>query len=390
MKTEVVIVGAGPSGLAVAACLNRFSIANIIIEREDCHSSLWKKRAYDRVKLHLAKQFCELPHMHHSPSTSTFMSKDEFVRYLDEYVAFFGLRPLYNKSVEKATFDYSQGIWTVRFRDVATGEAEEYSSLFLVAATGENNERNIPNFPGLSSFLGEVIHSCEYKSGARFATKHVLVVGSGNSGMEIAYDLCQHGAKTSISVRGPLHVLNKDIVHAGMVMLRRIPIHIVDALVILMARLQHGDLSQYGLLRPKEGPFSMKAKTGRSPVIDVGTVKKIKSGEIKVMKEVIRISGANISFAGGSTQSFDAIILATGYRSGVGGWLKDGGRLLNVDGFPKRALPDHWKGTNGLFFAGLSRRGLIGAASDAMNIAEEIKQQRGGSSDSSMLSMGFS
>lgn len=62
-EVPVVIVGAGPAGLATSACLNNLSVPNIILEREDCSASLWKKRAYDRMKLHLAKQFCELPHM---------------------------------------------------------------------------------------------------------------------------------------------------------------------------------------------------------------------------------------------------------------------------------------------------------------------------------------
>lgn len=204
MKTEVVIVGGGPSGLAVSACLSRFSIPNVILEREDCYGSLWKKRVYDRVKLHLAKEFCELPHMHHPRATPTFMSRDDFVRYLDDYVSHFGLHPLFGKSVESATFDGDSCMWAVRARDAATGEVEEHLSRFLVVATGENAEGLLPNFPGLDGFTGEVLHSCYYKSAARFAGKRVLVVGSGNSGMEIAFDLCNHGAQTSISVRGPV------------------------------------------------------------------------------------------------------------------------------------------------------------------------------------------
>ena len=201
---EVVIVGAGPSGLAVAACLSLYSIRSVILERDDCHSSLWKKRVYDRVKLHLAKQFCELPHMPHSSSTSTFMSRDHFVKYLDDYVYTFDLKPRFSKSVESATFDVDRRIWITSARDIVTGEMEEHWSRFLVVATGENAEGVIPDYPGMSSFSGKIIHSGEYKSAVDLAGKRVLVVGSGNSGMEIAYDLCENGAQTSISVRGPV------------------------------------------------------------------------------------------------------------------------------------------------------------------------------------------
>jgi len=76
-KEEVVvaIVGVGPSGLAAVACLNCLGIANIVLEREDCSASLWRNRSYDRLKLHLAKQFCELPHMPFPSNSPTFVPR---------------------------------------------------------------------------------------------------------------------------------------------------------------------------------------------------------------------------------------------------------------------------------------------------------------------------
>ena len=75
---------------------------------------------------------------------------------------------------------------------------------FLVVASGENSAENIPMIPGLENFPGDVIHSSSYKSGKSYSGKNVLVVGSGNSGMEIAYDLATHGANTSIVIRSPV------------------------------------------------------------------------------------------------------------------------------------------------------------------------------------------
>ena len=78
------------------------------------------------------------------------------------------------------------------------------------------------------------------------------------------------------------HVMSKEMIHFGMVLVKHFPVKMVDALLLMLAKFKYGDLSKYGIVRPKNGPLKMKAATGRSAVIDVGTVDKIKSGEIKV------------------------------------------------------------------------------------------------------------
>ncbi|XP_022150873.1 probable indole-3-pyruvate monooxygenase YUCCA10 [Momordica charantia] len=206
-EVTVVIVGAGPSGLATAACLNHLSIPNVVLEKEDCHASLWKKRAYDRVSLHLAKEFCSLPLMPHSRSTPTYMPRATFVRYLDKYVEKMGIKPRYMRSVEEAKWEEGEKRWRVEAWNGATGEREEYSAEFLVVASGENGLGNVPEVAGMESFGGEIIHSSKYKSGREFEGKEVLVVGCGNSGMEIAFDLSNYGAHTSIVVRSPVRSL---------------------------------------------------------------------------------------------------------------------------------------------------------------------------------------
>jgi indole-3-pyruvate monooxygenase len=88
--------------------------------------------------------------------------------------------------------------------DKVTGQVTEYTARFLVVATGENSEGNIPEIPGLHDFHGDVIHSSSYKSWDNYAGKEVLVIGCGNSGMEIAYDLASHGVETSVVIRSPV------------------------------------------------------------------------------------------------------------------------------------------------------------------------------------------
>ncbi|RZR90392.1 hypothetical protein BHM03_00018245 [Ensete ventricosum] len=281
MQTEVVIVGAGPSGLATAACLSVLTIPYVVLEREDCSAAMWKLRTYDRLQLHLAKRFCELPHMPIPRNAPTYLPKAEFIQYLDAYVERFNINPVYSTDVELASYDQDSKTWRVMARNRLSDQVEEYRSRFLVVASGENSEGFIPDLPGLQSFSGEILHSSSYKSGRPYTDKSVLVVGSGNSGMEIAYDLAEHQARTSI-----LHVVTKEMICMAMVMMGFLPVCLVDALVVLLAKLKYGDLSKYGIVRPSLGPLRLKAVTGRSSVIDVGTVEKIKTGEIKVNTDI--------------------------------------------------------------------------------------------------------
>ncbi|KAF5468339.1 hypothetical protein F2P56_012497 [Juglans regia] len=376
METVVVIVGAGPSGLATAACLNLHSIPNLILEREDCYASLWHKRTYDRLGLHLAKEFCYLPLKSIPPDAPTFMPKDYFLRYVDAYVSEFNINPLYHRSVESAIYDDVGKKWRIEAKNTMKGSTVEvYTSEFLVVASGENSEGHIPSIPGLDSFPGEILHSQHYKSGSRYKSKDVLVVGCGNSGMEIAYDLSDHGTCTSIVVRSPFHVLTKDLVHRGMSLLNYLPVYMVDILITVLAKLEYGNLSSYGIHKPKKGPFANKIATGRSAVIDVGTIKKIQNGEIEVVPAgILSINKNNVLFENGTEKRFDAIVFATGYRSTANEWLKDYKYALNDDGMPKNSFPGHWKGERGLYCAGFSRRGLAGVSADATAIANDINK----------------
>ncbi|XP_071728602.1 probable indole-3-pyruvate monooxygenase YUCCA10 [Rutidosis leptorrhynchoides] len=377
-ETVVVIVGAGPAGIATSACLNRQSIPNIVLEREDCYASLWQQKAYDRLKLHLAKNFCELPHMSFPLDAPTFVPKNMFVEYLHNYVCHFNVDPLYQRSVESACYDNAARKWVVIANNKVSGLVEEYIGTFLVVATGENSQGFIPSIFGLDSFAGLVLHSSEYENGKKFEDKNVLVVGAGNSGMEIAYDLCNYGAKTSIVVRSPVHVLTKELVQLGMYMLKYFSCTSVDKVVLMLSNLLYGDLCDYGIQRPNKGPFFLKNETRRSPVIDVGTISKIKTGDIKVMKEIENIKGDQIKFINGVERQFDAIVFATGYRSTVRKWLQDDKGLFNENGMPKNKRPNHWKGEEGLYCVGFAGAGLFGISTDAKNVANDISQMISG------------
>ncbi|ONK70906.1 uncharacterized protein A4U43_C04F2740 [Asparagus officinalis] len=129
-----IIIGAGPSGLAVAASLKEHGVPYVILERSDCIASLWQKRTYDRLKLHLPKQFCQLPGLLFPDSYPEYPCKKQFVDYLESYAKHFNISPKFNQSVQSAKYNETSGLWHVRA--IGTQHEEvEYIGKWLVVAT---------------------------------------------------------------------------------------------------------------------------------------------------------------------------------------------------------------------------------------------------------------
>ncbi|KAI7733723.1 hypothetical protein M8C21_002943 [Ambrosia artemisiifolia] len=373
-----VIVGAGPSGLAAAACLREQGVPSVVIERSNCIASLWQLKTYDRLRLHLPKRFCELPLMPFPEDFPTYPDKQQFVEYLEAYAKRFMINPVFNSSVERAEYDESIGMWRVRSVGMKGGEVE-YVCRWLVVATGENAEAVVPEIEGMMEFSGEVKHTSEYKSGSVYKGKKVLVVGCGNSGMEVCLDLCNHNAKPSLVVRDAVHVLPRDMLGRStfglsMWLLKWLPVRLVDRFLLFVSWLILGNTARFGLDRPMLGPLELKNISGKTPVLDVGALAKIKSGDIKIYPGIQQIRHHSVHFFNGKTENFDAIILATGYKSNVPSWLKEKDMFSEKDGYPRRPFPNGWKGAYGLYAVGFTKRGLLGASVDAKRIAEDISK----------------
>ncbi|XP_077233294.1 indole-3-pyruvate monooxygenase YUCCA2-like [Tasmannia lanceolata] len=368
------IIGAGPSGLATAACLKEKGVPSLILEREQCIASLWKLKTYDRLRLHLPKKFCELPLMPFPPGFPTYPTKEQFVSYLDSYVEHFSIKPIFGEEVRWAEYDPSIGFWRVRANE------SEFVSRWLIVATGENAEAILPEIAGILDFRGRVLHTSMYSNGADFKGEKVLVVGCGNSGMEICLDLCNSCAQASIVVRDKLHILPRDILGIStfglsMWLLKWFPLQLVDSFLLFCSWLILGDTGRFGLKRPEIGPLELKNTTGKTPVLENGTLAKIKTGQIKVVPGIQRFKGKEAEFVDGTVEEFDSIILATGYKSNVPSWLKEGDFFSKQDGFPKVPFPNSWKGGKGLYTVGFTKRGLLGASMDAKRVAEDIACQ---------------
>ncbi|XP_078148649.1 putative indole-3-pyruvate monooxygenase YUCCA11 [Carex rostrata] len=193
--------------------------------------------------------------------------------------------------------------------------------------------------------------------------------------MEIAFDLFEAGAKTSVVVRSTIHMVTKEIWLFGMRLMKYLPMSIVDQIILFLCYLRFGNTAMYGLRRPDFGPLYMLmlSDTHLIPVVDVGTYDRIKTGEIQVLPSLTSIEGNMVTFSNGKTHHFDAIIFATGYRSVIWQWLEtDDPGLIGDDGMPKSNYPDHWKGRNSLYCTGFGRRGLGGSSEHALLIANDI------------------
>ncbi|KAK8496145.1 hypothetical protein V6N13_098133 [Hibiscus sabdariffa] len=172
----------------------------------------------------------------------------------------------------------------------------------------------------------------------------------------------------------PREMLGRSTFGLSMWLLKWLPIRFVDRLLLIVSWLMLGDTARFGLDRPRLGPLELKNLSGKTPVLDVGTLANIKSGDIKVCPSIKRLKRHAVEFVNGRTESFDAIILATGYKSNVPSWLKEREMFSEKDGYPRRPFPNGWKGENGLYAVGFTKRGLLGTSMDAKRIAQDIER----------------
>ncbi|CAI0560948.1 unnamed protein product [Linum tenue] len=366
-----IIVGAGPSGLATAACLREQGVPFLVLEKEDCIASLWQKRTYDRLKLHLPKQFCQLPKVPFPEDFPEYPTKKQFIQYLESYSQRFEISPKFNECVQSARYDETSGLW--RVKTVSARTEVEYICRWLVVATGENAESVMPDIDGLAEFGGEVIHASDYKSGEKYRGKKVLVVGCGNSGMELSLDLSNHNASPSMVVRSSVKIFGKSTFQLAALLMSWLPLWLVDTILLILTWLVIGNIENYGLKRPSVGPLTLKNKQGKTPVLDIGALEKIKSGDIQVVPGIKRFGYGQVELVNGETLEVDSVVMATGYRSNVPYWLQEAD-LFAKNGFPKAPFPNAWKGKSGLYAVGFTKRGLSGASADAVKIADDISQ----------------
>jgi cation diffusion facilitator CzcD-associated flavoprotein CzcO len=381
---QVVVIGAGPAGIASALALKDAGLSAVVLDRADEVASSWRGR-YEGLRLNTWRRFSQLPGRPYPKGTPTFPSRDEVIDYLARHGGEEGMDIRLGTRVERIEADGSD--WVIR---TSTGELRAPQ---VIVATGLEGAPVIPEWAGRDTFAGELIHSGGYRSPGRYRGKRVLMVGPGCSGMEIANELANgDAAKVWLAVRTPPNIMLRqgpgpvpgDLIATW---LWHLPTGLADRIARVAARLDVGDLTEYGLERPETGVFAGVRERGKVPaIVDGEVIDSIKEGRIEVVAAVSSLAPGWVELDDGSRVEPDAVICATGYERGLEPLVGHLG-VLGERGVPRALAPR--PAAPGLRFVGyVPRPGGIGymgkeARRSASAIARELREPRSRKEDES-------
>ncbi len=369
---QIVVIGAGPSGVATALSLRDKGLRPLLVDRAAHVGSSWKAR-YDRLKLNTGRRTSHMPNRPYPKETGVFPTRDQVVEHLDRHAREDGIELLLGTSVTR--IDQTAGGWHL---STTTGDI---AARQVVVATGYEHTPKLPDWPGLDTFSGEVLHSSGYRNPGPFVGKRVLVVGAGSSAMEIVHDVATGGASAAwLAVRTSPHIALRALPGGfpSDYIANRLfdsPIWLADSLSRVAQRLDVGDLTEYGLPAPAEGMFARGKRLGRAPVIvDREVIHAIKARVFEVVSTIDRFSGGSVSMIDGRVLEPDVVICATGYVRGLEPMVGHLG-VLDDRGVPKSIGVD--PAAPGLRFIGfLSRPGLISyVAKQSQHVAKRVADE---------------
>ncbi|MBB5933916.1 flavin-containing monooxygenase [Streptomyces zagrosensis] len=380
--TPVVVIGAGPSGLAVAARLRRADVPVVVYERAGRIGAHWRGH-YDHLSLHTTRALSRLPGLPIPRAAGRWVGRDDWARYLERYADHHRIDVRTHTVVERIELaasladadqtPYPAALWRVR-----TGSGV-LRARAVVVATGRNHTPRLPQWPGRTTFTGTLLHSRDYRSPAPYQGREVLVVGAGNSGTEIAVALAEAGAaRVWLSLRTPPHMVPAATNRWQLAGLwaHRLPPAVGDRLNGLMRRLLLPDLTGHGLPEPTMGLYTRSARDEMSPVHDRGIVEAIRAGRVRPRAAVVGIDGARVVLADDSDVQPEAIIAATGYHCGLGSLL-DALPVLRANGEPVVRGAETSPCAPHLYFAGYGNPlsgALHQAGIDARNIGRALRR----------------
>jgi len=204
----VLVVGGGQAGLAIAARLAQLGVDTLIVDREARIGDNWRKR-YHALVLHNQVHVNHLPYMPFPPNWPTYIPKDKLATWFETYVESMELNYWTATEFEGGSYDEDAERWSIVLRR-SDGTKREMHPRHVVMATGVSGIPSLPDIPSLRNFGGKILHSSQYDDGDVWKGKNVLVIGSGNSGHDIAQDLHSAGAKVTLVQRSSTMVVNVE------------------------------------------------------------------------------------------------------------------------------------------------------------------------------------
>ena len=333
----VLVVGGGQAGLSIAARLKQLRVDTLIVDREARIGDNWRKR-YHALTLHNQVQVNHLPYMPFPSNWPTYIPKDKLANWFESYVDGMELNFWTGTEFEGGTYDEKEGRWSVTLR--RAGEKQVMHPRHVVLATGVSGIPNIPDIPGLKNFAGKAVHSSFYDDGENWKGKRALVIGTGNSGHDIAQDLYSSGAEVTLVQRSSTLITNIEpsaqlayaAYNEGTLDDNDL---IATSMPLRLARRSHQMITEQS--KKLDGPlleglehigfkldygedntgWQFKYLTrGGGYYFNVGCADLVASGAIKLRQfadiDCFVADGARMK--GGETLPADLIVLATGYR----------------------------------------------------------------------------
>ena len=371
-EVDTLVIGAGPAGLATAACLAQHGERALVIDQASEVASSWRHH-YERLHLHTVKTHSALPGLPFPDSAPRYVSRQGVVDYLTRYADRHRIEPELGEAVVGIEPAAPGAGWITR-----TASGRLIAARQVVVATGANRRPRAPALPGQGHFGGRVLHSRDYRNAKPFARQRVLVVGMGNTGAEIALDLVENGVSAALSVRSPINIVHRDVMgrptQLSSILLSRWPTALGDAAATLLRNLTVGDLGRYGLHTAEVSPLRQLREDGKTPVIDVGTVARIKRGDIQVYPGIQTLLHGGVRFTDGTEHPFDAVLLATGFEAALNELFPTTPLPLDARGMPTEVVGQG--ALAGVYFVGFDVRqpgGLLRAiAAQAQQVADCI------------------